>query len=138
MGRRIPLKLTILSKSATATSTGIPVSDFRNCVLQIIGSSNANLKVFVKGALGVGSELDTAPTFNVRSSLRDDASAWDFIEVVDLEDGTAIDGDDGVNISGNVMRLVEVNINSLAFMSIHVTGVIAGTCTVVGSFTTNV
>lgn len=137
MARRIPLKLTILNKVATSTSAGVRVSDFRHCILNIIGSSNANLKVFVKGAISRGAELDTSPTFNVRSSARDDASAWDFVEVVDLEDGTAIDGDDGINLSGNVIRNVEININSFDWIAIESTAIVAGTCTVVGSFLTN-
>jgi hypothetical protein len=113
------------------------VSDYRNCILQIIGSADANLKVFVKGSLGRGTNLFDSPDFDVLPDNRDDASAWDYIEVVDLEDGAAIDGDDGISLSGNYMRLIEVNINSLDYIAIEVTGVIAGTVSVVGSATTN-
>lgn len=137
MGRRIPQIVKMIDSAATTVSAGVRVSDFRNCILQIIGSPTANLKVFVKGALGTGNEFNDAPNFDVRSSARIETSAWDFIEVVDLEDGTAIDGDDGVNISGNVHRLLEVNINSLDWLCVHATGIIVGTVTVVGSFTTN-
>ena len=135
--RRIPDRRLLLDNSATAVSAGWLVSDYRNCILQIIGSSDADMKIFIKGSLGRGVELMDAPNFDVRSSARDDASAWDFIEVVDLEDGAAIDGDDGINLSGNNMRLIEVNINSLDYIAIEATGVIAGTVSVVGSATTN-
>lgn len=137
MARRIPVKYVLLNSVTTSITAGIRVTDFRNCNLQIIGSESANLKIFVKGGLGTGTELDDSPNFNVRSSARNEASAWDFIEVVDLQDGTAIDGDTGINLSGNIHRLIEVNTNALDFLAVESTGIVVGTVTVVGSFTTN-
>ena len=133
MGRRIPSRETLISAAATSVNAGVRVSDYRNCILSVIGSPTANMKVFIKGAIG-----DTRPDFTVLSSNRSaTGNAWDFVEVVDLEDGTAIDGDDGVSLSGNSVRLLEVNINSLDWLSVHSTAVVAGTITVAGSFTTN-
>lgn len=137
MARRIPDRRLILENSTIATSAGWLVSDYRNCILQIIGSSDADMKIFIKGSLGRGTNLVDAPNFDVLSDNRNDASAWDYIEVVDLEDGAAIDGDTGVNLSGNVMRLIEVNINSLDYIAVEVTAVVAGTVSVVGVATTN-
>ncbi len=139
MGRRIPMRVMMLDSTATSISAGVQVSDFRNCVLSIVGSPSANLKVFVKGGISTGTNLDTSPDFTkTPSSTRSEASAWDFVEVVDLNDGTAIDGDTGINLSGNVIRIIEVNINSLDWLAVHATGIISGTVTVVGNFTTNV
>ena len=136
--RRIPLTIKMLDSVQTSVSSGVRISDYRNCILSIIGSGSANLKVFVKGAVSTkGAEYNDVPTFDVLSSARGENSNWDFIEVVDLEDGTAIDGDDGINLSGNVIRLVEVNINSLDWLAVHATGIVAGTVSVVGVFTTN-
>ena len=54
----------MLNAVQTSVSAGFRVSDYRNCVLGIIGSPTANLKVFVKGALSKGlNELDTAHDF---------------------------------------------------------------------------
>ena len=128
----------MLDSETTAVSAGIRVSDYRNCILSIIGSASANLKVFIKGAVSTkGAEYNEAPSFTVVQSQRNEDSNWDYIEVVDLEDGAAIDGDTGVDLNGNVIRLVEVNINSLDWLAVHSTGRIAGTVTVVGVFTTN-
>lgn len=138
MGRRIAERVTLIDSASTSVHAGYRVTDFRNGVLQIIGSPTANMKIFVKGALGRGDNGDTRPSFSVVSSTRAaTGNAWDFIEVVDLEDGTAIDGDDGINLSGNVVRLVELNLNSLDWISVHSTAVVAGTVTVIGTFTTN-
>ena len=135
--RRISDHTTLIAGSATSISPGWRVSDYRNIILQISGSASANLKVFVKGAIGRGGAYDSAPNFTVNKSDRNEASAWDYIEVIDLEDGSAIDGDDGINLSGNVMRLVEINANVLDWLSVHSTGIVAGTVTVVGLGTTN-
>ena len=137
MGRRIAQHMTLLSAAATSVGTGWRVSDFRNCILRISGSSDADLTVFIKGGLGKGAEFNDSPDFSVEKVLRDEDSAWDYIEVVDLEDGTAIDGDTGVTLSGNVMRLVEVNINSLDWITVESTAIVAGTVTVVGVAQTN-
>lgn len=136
MSRRIPLRYIFLSDSATAVSAGLRVSDFRNCILSIAGSPSANLKVFIKGSVSP-SDVSDSPNFDIRSSARNEVHNWDFIEVVDLEDGTAIDGDDGISLSGNVIRLLEVNINSLDWLAVEATAITAGTVTIVGSFTTN-
>ena len=136
MARRIPQRETIIDSTGTSVHAGIRVSDYRNCILQIQGSASANMKIFVKGAVG-----DTRPDFTVNSGERSANNAWwDYVEVVDLEDGAAIDGDTGVNLSGNVVRLIEVNINSLDWLSVHSTAVVGGatsTVTCVGVFTTN-
>jgi len=123
----------MLSASTTATSAGVRVTDYRNCILAISGNNaSANLKVFIKGSIG-----DTAPDFTVDKAQRSPTNNWEYIEVVDLEDGAAIDGLTGINLSGNAFRLIEVNINSLDFIAVSCTAVTAGTVTVTGNFTTN-
>lgn len=130
--RRIPLRELILNETGTSVSSGIRISDYRNCILEVVGSPSANLKLFIKGAVG-----DTQPTSWLSTNARSQLNNWDFIEVVDLEDGAAIDGDTGVDLNGNVIRLLEVNINSLDWLCVHATAVVAGTVTVSGVFTTN-
>lgn|SRR3990167_1202501 len=134
MGRRIAERNTLVTGVATYVTSGLRVTDFKNCVLSIAGSASADLKVFVKGAIG-----DVRPTsFSTASALRAANNLnWDYIEVVDMEDGAAIDGDTGIALSGNVIRLVEVNINALDWLAIHVTNRAAGTVTVSGLFATD-
>jgi len=134
--RRISERHLMLDGTATSVSSGYRVSDFRNCILRVTGSASANLKVYIKGA--VSEQInDLPPNFDIRSSARNINNHWDFLEVVDLEDGTAIDGDDGVSLSGNTVRLLEVNINSMDWLAVEATAIVAGTVSVVGIFTTN-
>lgn len=134
MGRRIAVKdWGFLAASGTAVATAFRVSDFKTCVLSIAGSSSAaSLKVFIKGSIG-----ETAPDFTVDKAQRSAVNNWDFIQVVDLESGSTINGDTGVNLAGNVIRLVEVNVNGLDHLTVHSTAIVAGTVTVQGSFYTN-
>jgi hypothetical protein len=47
---------------------------------------------------------------------------WDFIEVVDLEDGTAIDGDTGVAVAtADDYRLFSANIDGMRWINARVT-----------------
>lgn len=105
--------------------------------MSINGSSAANLKVFVKGGLSIGNEYNTSPNFKINPASRDKASAWDFIDVVDLEDNASIDGDTGVDLNANVIRNIEVNTNYLDWLAVECTARIAGTVTVVGVGVTN-
>ena len=127
----------MLDASAAANSSALNVSDYRNCILSIAGSAGANLKVFIKGALGQGEVGQTAPAFDVVSGARSTTNDWDYVEIVDLEDGAAIDGDVGVDLNGNIIRLIEVNINSLDWLAVEVTQVTAGVATVRAVCTTN-
>lgn len=133
MGRRIPSRETLINSTSTSVHTGVRVSDYRTCILSIKGSPSANLKVFIKGSIG-----DTRPDFTVASAVRStNNQTWDFLEVIDMQNGAAIDGDTGVALSGNVIRLVEVNVNALDWLSVHSTAVVAGTVTVAAALMTN-
>lgn len=131
--RRIPLRETLLSASATATSAGIRITDFKQAVLAISGSaSTANLKVFIKGSVG-----ETAPSFSIHKSARTPTNNWEFLDVIDLEDAASIDGLTGIDLNGNAYRLVRVDLSSLDFIAVSATAVTAGTVTVTLNATTN-
>ena len=108
------------------------VSDYKNCVLAVYGASTVTGKLMVKGAIGT-----TEPTWSVNPSERGITDTYDFIEVTDLEDGATIDGDDGIDLAANVVRLVKVNVDSLDWLAVHFTDNAVGVITVKGLFTTN-
>ena len=125
----------IFQKKNSKRKRIIRITDYRTIVLGIYGSASANLKVFVKGGIG-----DTRPDFAVQTNERaqnGNRGRWDYVEVIDTQNGAAIDGDTGVSLSGNVIRQIEVNANGLDWLSVHSTAVVAGTCTVVGLLLTN-
>lgn len=131
--RRVAMRETLLDATATAVNAGVRVTDYRTCVLSILGSPTANMKVFVKGSIG-----DTRPDFTVASGQREVTRAnWDYLDVVDLEDNASIDGDTGIDLANNRVRNIQVNTDAFDWISVHATAVITGTVTVAGLFVTN-
>lgn len=110
---------------ATVVGTPIKVSDFRQVVVVVAytGGVNPDITLKVRGGFMVndtetdGANLSTAATA---------AKPWDYVEVVDLNSGTDISGDTGVQITTaapNVdIRQYEVNTNLLDYVTIEATG----------------
>jgi len=61
---------------------------------------------------------DEAVDFNASQA---DGNSWDYAEVIDLEDGAAIDGDTGITVGADDHRKVELNINRAVMMTVIVT-----------------
>lgn len=117
---------TILDNAATA-STGrvISAEDFKNAVFSFAtdGGADANLTVKFQGSI-----QETAPNFSAAQSV---TNLWDYIEVIDLEDGTAIDGDTGVAVAvADDYRLLEANINGMKWLCATVTARVQGEVTI--------
>lgn len=105
------------------------VDDFRHCILSLDGDSNANMTVKFQGSTGKSvDDPDDAPDFSA-AQARD--NSWDYIEVYDLESGSAIDGDTGVAQAGtNDHRMFEVNINGISWLNAIITAYSAGNTTI--------
>lgn len=124
MARQVQKDISILAaKAATGIGNNIFVSDFRNCVVSIATASNASLTVKCQGAIG-----STCPDF---SSSQSATNMWDYVQMVDLQNGTPINGDTGFVVTGtDDFRQFEVNINSLDWMNFVVTARSAGSVTI--------
>lgn len=125
--RSRPIKTLLDAKGATGSDLtgGINVEDYRNAIFSFAtdGGGDAALTVKFQGSIS-----DTAPDFTSAQSL---ANHWDYIEVVDLEDGTVIDGDTGVSVAtADDYRLFEANINGLKWINAIVTARTEGEVTV--------
>lgn len=117
---------TILDAAAT-TSTGnaINIQDFKNAVFSFATDGGADAALTVKFQ---GSISETCPDFSAAQSV---SNHWDYIETVDLEDGTAIDGDTGVAVAtADDYRLLEANINGLRWICATVTARTEGEVTI--------
>jgi len=130
---------TILDAESTKdTVKAIRCEDFKHAVISIAtdGGGDADLTVKIQGAINDGATEGSAPDFSAAQSA---TNMWDYIEVIDLEDGTAIDGDDGISFaSADGYRQVEMNINALKYLSVRLTARTAGEVTVkVRLFTNN-
>jgi len=80
----------------------------RNLVLEIVGSGTAGGTIKL-----VGSISPDMPNFGATAGK---GNAYEFIQMIDLQDGSAIDGDDGITFTGDDVRLLEVNANSLQYI----------------------
>jgi hypothetical protein len=105
------------AKEATGASVVIPCKDYRNAVISVSAPLNASFTIKFAGSIG-----DTAFDATAAQST---TNVYDFLEVVDLQDGTAIDGDTGVTIDNTTAavncRLFEVNTNALDYVAVLVT-----------------
>jgi len=99
------------------------VSDFRHLALAVDGVGATELTVKI-----VGSMQEQAPNF---AAAQSPTNQWDFLELKDLEDGSAIDGDIGIVFGGTAdNRQFEVNTNLVRWVSAVVSGYAAGSVTV--------
>jgi hypothetical protein len=75
-----------------------------------------------------GSAADDCPDFSAAQAVDNE---WDFVQIVDLEDGSAIDGDVGFVVSGaDDNRMYEVNVNHLKWFNAIITAWAEGEVTV--------
>lgn len=105
------------------------VDDFRHCVLILDGASNANMTVKFQASIGKSVDApEDAPDFSASQAYN---NSWDYVEVYDLENGTAIDGDTGVAQAGtNDHRMFEININGMSWLNAIITAWSAGSATI--------
>lgn len=86
--------------------------------LNTTGSTNLTIKF-------QGSDSDDAPDFNAAQSS---TNGWDYLDVLDSEDGSSIDGDTGIPLSGSAdNRQFTVNQDSVRWVSAVITAWTAGT-----------
>ncbi len=116
------------AKATTGTSSVIDVRDFRNCVVKIGTATSANLTVKAQWAVASASTTTTPPTFSSAQSV---SNHWDYIQMVDLQNGAAVDGDTGFVVTGtDDFRQFEINVNSLDYIAFTVTARSAGSVTI--------
>ena len=132
-GRQFTPVMTVLDDVVTTTvGTVFYAKDFRNAVysLDTSGSTIATVKF-------VGSIQDDCGALDFEAP-QSSSNQYDYIEVVDLEDETSIDGDTGVSLTGtDDNRMFELNINMLSCIAPVVTSWTAGTIKMQGSMTDN-
>ena len=96
----------------------IYVGDFTTSDLTIDFGSTPTMTIKLQGSVQDSVDLNAAQGADNR---------WDYVECVDLEDGTAIDGDTGIACAGSVdHRLIEANINGLTWITVAITAYTTG------------
>jgi len=126
--RSVQRYLILNAAATTGVGQTIDVRDFRNCVVKIGTATSANLTVKAQGAVASFTTDTTPPDFSAAQTV---ANNWDFIQMIDLQDGSSINGDVGFVVTGtDDFRLFEINVNSLDYINFRVTARSAGSVTV--------
>jgi len=114
---RNSIEYTILdAKATTGVWTSILMQDFRNAVLSFATDGWGTAALTVKFQWSIQEE---APDFSAAQSVTNN---WDYIEVIDLQSGTAIDWDTWVTVAtADDYRLFEANVNGLRWLNARVT-----------------
>lgn len=105
--------------------------DYRHAIFSFNTASNANLTLKFVGAVADASDSDSIYDCPDFSATQSNTNAWDYIEVLDLESGTAIDGDTGISPAGSDdHRLFQANVDALDYLNCILTVWSAGDVTV--------
>ena len=118
------------AQGSTATGIAVLCEDYRHVIFSLAtdGGSDASFTIKFQGAIDEGATTDSAPAFGSAQTV---TNHWDYIEVIDLQSGTAIDGDTGVAVAGaDDYRLFEANINGLKYVCARLTAYAEGEITV--------
>lgn len=110
------------AKAANGIGAVALVEDYKSMNFNFIAPALSNYTIkFVK------SNQTTRPDFTAAQSATNE---WNTVEVIDLEDGNAIDGDTGIAVAGAVNRSFEVNTNGIRWFAAIISSYVAGTATV--------
>lgn len=119
-GREYQIPHTILNNVATSTwGTEYGVSDYRNIVL-MLSCVNATATIKIAGSDLLQEDVDM-------SSAQSATNHWDYIEIIDLEDGTSIDGDTGISCTGSDYRRFAINDDLVSTLNAYTSSYTTGT-----------
>lgn len=125
---KLKKSITLLSARASTGAdvvTGANVTGYRHikCSFATDGGGTAALTVKFRGSIS-----ETAPDFTAAQSV---TNMWDNIEVIDIQNGAAIDGDTGIAVAtADDYRLLAANVDGLRHFAAVVTARTAGSVTV--------
>lgn len=104
------------------------VAEYRHCILSFDGNNSANMTVKFQGSIGKSTTDEDSPDFSASQAYD---NQLEYIEVIDLQSGTAIDGDTGVVQAGSDdHRMFELNINGLRWINAIITAWSVGDTTI--------
>ena len=112
------------AKAVDGVSESQNVDNARHLVVAMMSDNSAALRCRI-----VGSIQDELPDF---SAARTPSNQWEYLQLKDLQDGSSLNGDDGLLLSGtDDHRLFEVNTNGIKHLAAVVSSRTAGDITVI-------
>lgn len=112
-------------KAAAGISKLVHVKDFTNIAVAIHGKTSPDLTVKLVGTtMEFIPDAFTAPDM---TATQGEDNSWDFVQMVDLQNGAVINGDTGLVFTGTADdRNLEANVNALVWVALRVTARAAG------------
>jgi hypothetical protein len=108
-----PQKKILDAKAATGAGVAMLVENFDHLALTLASDTNATFTVKVQGSHSVAE-----PAWESAQSA---TNLWDYVQVKDIEDNSAIDGDTGIAFTVDDVRQFELNCNGLRWINVIVT-----------------
>jgi len=113
----------------TGTGTGTHTFHLKGKAMMVLGYRHVVLRYLTTGTAThtvkvQGSTQTDLPQFSAASSA---ANPHGYLQIIDLEDASAVDGDDGIAVAGtDDLRQFEVNTNGVTWLCANVTSWTAG------------
>jgi len=110
------------AKAATGTGNAFLVEDFKTIVFSYGTAATSTLTLKFQGSIS-----DTCPDFSASQSV---TNHWDYVDVIDLQSGSSIDGDTGIGVTASSdFRLFEANGGGLKWICATITALTGGSAT---------
>ena len=109
---------------ADGAGTSIDVSQYSKIFLQLGSAASGGASSLVVNF--VGSASNSAPAF---ASARSVSNNFEYIDVIDLQDGASIDGDTGITFAGEDFRNLEINVGGLHWINAVISSYASGALT---------
>jgi len=115
-------QIILSAKEAIGIGTPLNVGDFQHVVMTLSSASSANFTVKFQT-----SNSDTCPDFSAGQTV---TNRWDYVQVKDYQNNSAIDGDTGITFAGtDDVRIVEANTNGIKWICAVITAISVGAVT---------
>lgn len=124
-------RVLLSAKAATGVGNALDVSKYEHVLVAVSATENASLTFKFQGSIGKSSTSTEVPDFSTAQAL---ANHWEYIGVIDMQSQSAIiAGDTGVTLNDdtvpNNVRLYQVNVDALKWLSMEVTSYTDGAIT---------
>ncbi len=100
------------------TTPAMLVDSVRDLVVDLVGSNTS-----VATVQFVGSVSQDAPDFSLPAS---ESNRWDYIQMIDVKDGSTINGSVGVVLTADAVHILEANVNVIRWFGIIVSAYTSG------------
>ena len=116
--RRYEYKHIMDDKAAAGVGSAFLVKAYRHIIIKITATVGGGEAVTIKAQGGVD---ETKPDF---SAAQSESNFWDYVQMIDLEDGSAVDGDTGVTVSGSDdFRMFSINSDALEWLNFELSSI---------------